>query len=264
MQTDWKERLKNWAPEPPEGAWGRLSDALPQNEPPVYAKKLHDFTETPPPAAWSAIEQQLHTKKELAPVVQMGSRKKWMRIAAVAASVIALFVLAQPFFSSQNDTDTIPTNSTATQQQIGPLEQLIDRGIQTTENIISGKQQSQGNAAQRYIAGVLLPPKPSDPLPVLEADDLAGEPFYEVTNAGSLQMDNSLVERYIALPVTEDEGVRLSKKLYSIYRCEEQPDPSACFERLSAMRSRMATPSLLATADFGGIMEVIQSVGADQ
>jgi hypothetical protein len=69
-----------------------------------------------------------------------------------------------------------------------------------------------------------------------------------------------MIDRYIVVATNEDAAVRLPKKVYDLFRCDNTPDVVACSERLTSLRRKAAAPTLVAAADFTGLLEIIRNV----
>ena len=263
MQKDWKERLHNWAPEPPQGGWERLSDALPQEQQPAYAQKLFDFAAPPPPAVWDDISKELNGEQTLLPVIQMYPRKKWLQVASIAASLLFAVYFLPPLFRSGGQT-TAPASTPVVQQGMPtvnvPTNALTVPPAETTPIATAASNEQPAV----YVANVPLPPKDNAPLRMATTERASSVLRSWLPENEDVPHVGNFIDRYIILPVTEDAAVRLPKKLYAAFRCEEQADPSGCWERLAALRRQMAAPEQLASADFLGVMEVVQNMGSLQ
>lgn len=257
MQTGWKDRMEQWAPEPPAAVWERLSEQL--EEKPLYAEKLFEFSAVPPASAWNAIQNKIEPEVVTTPVIRMLPRNKWVQYGSVAASLLfAIFLFRQ---YSQQDAVSAGTKAAP------PIEQSIVTlpGSNNPAPIIPnnnlGRAASRPNQQNPVVQTFypLVPDAGSDPIPYAQPARIATARLNEIVPA-NYQVEDGELERYIVLPVSEDAAVRLPKKLYDLFNCGDVPLPAGCSELVLQLRQRVANPSLVTTADFAGVVEMVQRV----
>lgn len=256
MHTDWKERLSDWAPEPPASVWERLSESLDQETSPVLVRKLQQYNPPPPPAAWQSIEAALDAEKT--PVISIKPVKPWVRYAGIAATVLAVFVGFRNYNNTGDTKPAVNLNSAIPKAKAGiPATLTDDAPIAVTASTTTEKTNPQSSfkfsRLHKIIKGGPLPTQRT-----IAAND--NNRLQQVVAAAGPQLDDGLVERYIVIAADEEAAVRLPKKVYDFVRCENALDVAGCWERLTSLRRQAAAPSLMATADFAGLLEIIRNV----
>lgn len=257
MQTGWKDRMEQWAPEPPAAVWERLSEQL--EDKPLYAEKLFEYSAVPPLGAWNAIQNKIEPQAVTTPVIRMLPRNKWVRYGSVAASLLFAFF----FFRQYSQQDAVGAGgkaSTPIEQSIVTLPGNNNPAPSSTDNQI-GNAASRPNHQSRIAQTVytLLPNAGSEPIPYAQPARMATAGLNEIMPA-TYQVEDGELERYIVIPVSEDAAVRLPKKLYDLFNCGDVPLPAGCSELVLQLRQRVANPSLVTTADFAGVVEMVQRV----
>jgi hypothetical protein len=194
----------------------------------------------------------------------MYPRKRWLQVASIAASLLFAVYFLPPLFKSGKPAPASPPAS-AVQQSIvtSPLPETTPPVPQPGEEQLAVTVSAPKDVAANFTQ-LPLPPKESDPMPIAETERASSVlRSWLPENEGMHQVGNRM-DRYIVLAVADDAAVRLPKKLYSAFRCEELPDPAGCLERLATLRRRLASPEQLASADFLGVMEVVRNMGSGQ
>ena len=263
MNANWKERLEQWAPEPPAKLWERMSENLADATQPLYAQKLHDFYAVPPESAWDAIATQLKPAT-VKPSIQLFPRRTVIRYGSIAASVLLAFFMFRQF-NMRNPEVSTPIDPVL-QQSVLPMPQK-GANLQIAENeppsgAINTTPEMRRMAALKSFMSA--PHIDSDPVPTNRAETIHATSIYNIISAPAPQVNDENIERYIVLTVAEDAAVRLPKKLYDLFRCGDMPTTSGCQELLNHIRQQTATPSLLTSADFAGLLELIRQVDADR
>lgn len=257
MQTGWKDRLEQWAPEPPAMGWKRLSEQL--EEKPLFAQKLHDYSALPPTGAWQSIQSRMEPETVTTPVVRMLPRNKWVRYGSVAASLFFAFLLFRSYTPTVEDGAKV--------QRAQPVQNTIIRLPHTEEqqsgtpvaelpgnDLAARTSKSQGRVAYPPVPDVI-----TDPIPQPESARYTSNRLQEVVPINYTVEDGQL-ERYILVSVGEDAAARLPKRLYDLFRCGEIPLAAGCPEWMKQMRQRAASPRLVTSADFAGVLEMVQHV----
>jgi len=69
---------------------------------------------------------------------------------------------------------------------------------------------------------------------------------------------STLLDRYIIFSKSSGDAFRLSRKLYHLFKCSDTDEN--CKENIEAIQQRMADPSLMASADFSGVLDLINNM----
>ncbi len=259
MQGNWKNRLEQWAPEPPAGVWERLSEEMETvPQPPLFAQKLQQYSEAPPPNAWQAILAQLDAPAAT-PVVRLFSKNKLLRYGSVAASVLFAFFLLRQYSGNDNAGSTPkPLQQQTTLPLPGEVGNLGVSHAAETDQTAQRRSATPPANTFAYTSKSTVPHLDKDPMPTLQAERKNTVRIYEVMPAAAPDLNDGYVERYIVIPIAEDAAVRLPKKLYDLFRCGEAPAYAGCTELMLHIRQQSAAPSFAATADFPGLLELVQ------
>lgn len=256
MQTGWKDKLEQWAPEPPAAVWERLSEQL--EEKPLFAEQLYAFSATPPAGVWQAIQKKMEPETITTPVIRMLPRNKWIRYGSVAASLLFAFFLFRLYHQSGTQTD-VKSASPVENTFIG-LPQLPN--LQAATPPVNRSATGFAMASHPRAGTASYPPVPEtidEPIPQTQPVRYTSSRFQEVVPI-NYNLEDDQLERYIVVPVGEDAAVRVPKKLYELFRCGEVPPAAGCTEWMGQMRQRAASPRLVTTADFAGVLEMVQNV----
>ncbi|OLY91974.1 hypothetical protein SAMN05444008_106251 [Cnuella takakiae] len=257
MQTGWKSRLEEWAPEPPAMGWERLSEQL--EDKPLFAQKLHNYSSVPPTDAWEAIQKKMEPEAISAPVIRMLPRNKWIRYGSVAASLLfAFFIFRQ--YNTTAPNSGVSRHRAPVESTIVPLPDNRHSSQDVASEIVT-RATSTAPSNNRFTQATysLLPGSGSGPIPYAQPARNNDSRLYDVVPTSYLVADEEL-ERYMVVSVADDAAVRLPKKLYDLFRCGEVPLPAGCTELVLQLKQRVANPSLVTTADFAGVMEMVQQV----
>lgn len=258
MHADWKERLDSWAPAPPPGVWERLSESLPTEEQPLFAQRLFQFETEPPKAIWDKVTGQLSDTKP-APVIRLFPRNRMVRYASVAASIlVAIFLLRQVSF--KDPAAALPSGQL--QQTLVPLPQITTGTNQQASGATEIQTTETAPKPQPVYYSFSKPANRIDdgPLVTIAAQREALDRIVELIVAPVPEVNDGSVERYMVLAITENEAVRIPKKLYDLFRCNEPNFVSGCSELVNRIRQHNGAPSLLASTDFAGVLEVITQI----
>lgn len=257
MQTGWKNKLEQWAPEPPAMVWERLSEQL--EDKPLFAQKLHGHSAVPPAGAWQAILNRMEPETVTTPVIRMLPRNKWIRYGSVAASLLFAFFLFRVYGPSPNAGSTVqgarPVHNTIISLPLPEDQQSDTRVNQSNGNDLA----SRANPLPGRISYPPVPDVITDPIPQPASARYTSNRLQEVVPI-NFKVEDGLLERYILVSVGEDAAARLPKKLYDLFRCGEVPLPEGCTEWVKQMRQRAASPTLVTNADFAGVLEIVQQM----
>lgn len=258
MHTDWKERLDSWAPAPPPGVWERLSESLPTEEQPSLAQRLIQFEAEPPNAIWNQVAGQL-TDTKPATVIRLFPRNKMVRYASVAASLlVAIFLVRQVSF--KDPAATLPPGQL--QQTMVPLPQITTGTGNQTSGITKHQTAETPPKPQPFSYSFSKPASRIDdgPLVTIAAHREALDRIAELIVSPVPEVNDGSIERYMVLAITDNEAVRIPKKLYDLFRCNEPNFVSGCSELVNRIRQQNGAPTLLASTDFAGVLEVITQI----
>jgi hypothetical protein len=67
-----------------------------------------------------------------------------------------------------------------------------------------------------------------------------------------------VLDRYVLFSKASGEAVRLSKKLFALFACAD--DKENCKEDIESVQKKMASPELMASTDFTGMLDMLQNM----
>lgn len=249
MTSEMKNKLTNWEAEPPKDAWDKINASLEKDDEYLLSQKLFQWQQQPAAHIWNNIEQQLSAPARVVPI--NSRNRNLIRYSTAAAAVILVAILAAVLVTNQTSSDSIaqgtPNSSveekqnTATQSNpIAPADSQTSYPLatnkpadnETPSNISSpvAKRKQQGHTAA------------------------AGQPVTE----------SSYLDRYIVHTNQSGASVKLSKKLYDLYRCSELWSQEECTRQIKLWQEKAATSSMYASADFAGMLELLKSMQENQ
>jgi hypothetical protein len=257
MQGNWKDKLEQWAPEPPAGVWERLSETLAETPQPHFAQKLFQYSEEPPANTWESISAQLDAPVAT-PVIPLFTKNKWLRYGSAVASVLIAFFLYRQVGMSD---DGYGNTAKKTEQQnihSAPGAASVLQKDKKTNPARAAQQPTEATTAFAYSLKTPALHVNDGPLPTIQAKRAGSVRTYEVMAAAAPTLNDGYVERYIVIPVTDEVAVRLPKRLYDLFRCGEVPSYTDCAELMNRIRQQSAAPSVITTTDFAGLLELVQ------
>lgn len=233
---------------PPPQVWQAVEEGLMPEEYNRLAQKLEALAPAPPQSIWENIEASLD---DATPLVQLTPRRVWMRYAAgIAAAAVITYFIVRPAYTTQALPDTVQQSTVIPSIILPKNEPLPQR--QTVAVMARTKSYKEVNPP-------VLPQVSGSALPVVQPALNTNNGLPEVVAIETPLVNDQQLERYIVLE-TGEAAVKLPKKIYNFFRCDEVPDKIACAFRLNHLRMQAASPSLLATSDFSGVLEMVQHV----
>jgi hypothetical protein len=260
MSSKLQNKLLNYQPEPPAGAWDAIAAALDNAPATPYSEKLFHFEQTPPPAAWSKIEAALETEAP-AKVVRMGMGR-W--IAAAAAVLILAFAATTLVMNRQSGSPSgtasgptvqrptltpAATDTTTLDTEITPQDEAITQAPDETETVIPpspGRSTATARPKRRpMIAAAALGP-------VL--------PRWEKAERKQQLQFNVPTDRYMVYSDGKNTPVKLSKKMFDVFSCAQED--LRCRERIQSLQQKMANAAM--ASDFTGMLDLLNHLRENQ
>ncbi len=237
MSNDLQHKLYNYEVTPSQEIWLALEKELEQSSSEPF-KKLFGYEEQPSVHNWNKIQMQLNAAPEsTAKVVFIKSRTKnvWKVGVAAAILILALFGVNY-FFSQKNDGHLSVRND----------KDVVSSGIRnSTIDIKSKPIENEANTAKEERAKNNI------------ADESKG-------NFTTSQSNNKITaNRYTTMANDKGKVVRLSKKVIPVFNCADNYKSSnnlACKENIELLQHKMATSLISASADFGGLVDLLKDL----
>lgn len=224
MNSNLQDKLQEFRATPPDGAWGKIADALDEQ---TISQRLSQYEENPPATAWQAIANTLTTAEPSpAKVVPFTTRfRKPLRYAAIACFLAVILV-----------TVTLTVRRT----EAG----AIDAGSNTT--VPAGNTASTTTSPSEQTA--LSPQQENSP-----AATTRGSNSHEPKSASARYAS---LNEYVFFRDGDGKMRKVSKKLASYVNCKE--GDSNCQQHLKMLRQKMAANAM--TTDFTGILDMLRQL----
>lgn len=251
MSSELRNKLLNWEAPLPENGWNKISALLDSNTEYQLSQKLQQFQKNPPGHIWDKIEQQLSTP-EVAPVVPFFHKYRQVfkyGVAAAVLIVVGMFIGLLVINKSDMGVaerkpalNTMQQNPFPPQEKDNELPDATENGpslVQKPNPVIPGKN---NNAAAT----------------ITRSQDKRKEekrPERFEVPLTSLQSN-----RYVMHTNNSGDAVKLSRKLYSLFQCSELWTDKECKEQIEWLQQKAANPSMVAAADFTGVLELLKNM----
>ena len=254
MSQQLKNKLFDYYAQPPVNAWDKINATLNENSDHRVSDKLLRYEVNPPALMWDNISASLNEDEK--PVTPFKIRfLKPLKYAAVAASIISIIVLMSLFVSrnpASGDVTKSPVNNKNLATPVLPAdtEKQTDTFIENDSYTKSHEMVYTHNNRTSHKRVLPLYPQSSV------------SPLTELTNqvtGHNYPIETSIVlDRYIIFSKSSGDAFRLSRKLYHLFNCSDTDEN--CKENIQAIQQKMADPTLMASADFSGILDLIKNM----
>lgn len=252
MSNHLQHKLFNYHAQPRAEVWEKIVVALDDESEKPFPERLINYELEPPPFIWDNIAAALY---EEAPVIPLKKRfSKPIRYGAVAASLLfaALLInllLTQKSVSSEGDIISgIKPNSSVPQPSQKALETF------NSSNYLEGNEAASAfphtNGEENIPIRIIT----------LRSNNKKVNPRFNqvVANNNNSAVEFEFLNRYSIFSKNTGEAFRVSKKLFNLFLCSEVNE--YCKLNIEMVKGRMASPSVLASADFPGVLELLQSM----
>jgi hypothetical protein len=257
MTESFKNKLQDFAPEPPKGAWEGVVSRL--NDSPLFADKLTAFEATPPASVWQAITQQLD-QKENEPLIRIIRPNRYV------AAALLLIMAGMAYFTLFREQ---PAPSIATAQGVSPLPmqdlnqttvqpikpagaEVPVQPISVGKNDVVAQRLPKGQSALAHLSAE---PDHHIPEPVLkfadESDEKSFIPTYAFANRRVIL--NPAAERYMVYSDGQGNAMRLPRRMFDYVAC--MTNELDCKKRIAQLRNRAAAITM--NTDFSGVLEML-------
>lgn len=254
MSEQLQHKLFHYHEQPPATTWDKINAALTENGDHLGSDKLIQYEEAPPPFIWDKISTALNENK--APGVLLKKPNvKTFRYSATAAAVIGVAVLISLVVSRKSVSEDVATSPVTKQNILSPVLPAdtekqtdtfieINRGSKSHDMVYTGNKKVPLKRAMPLYAH-------SSVAPLTELTNHVVKHNYPIETSGSLN-------RYIIFSKSSGDAFRLSRKLYHLFKCSDTDEN--CKENIEAIQQRMADPALMASADFSGVLDLINNM----
>lgn len=254
MSKHLHHKLFHYHTQPPADVWNKINLALDEKTDQPFSERLHQYEVTAPTFMWNMIAASLNENDTQ--VIPLTKRYvKPLRYSAVAAALIGIAVLVSLLINKKSVSEEV-TLFPAIKLEVSPplssatKEKQADRFTENSANNDRSDRVSSNNK-KTFIKKAL-------PLYSYTAvSDLTELTNHVVTH--NYPIETSIVlDRYIIFSKSSGDAFRLSRKLYHLFACSDTDEN--CKEKIEIMQQKMADPTLMASADFSGILDLIRNM----
>jgi hypothetical protein len=251
MDDQLKNRIFNYNAQPPDDVWDKINSGLDEESAQHFTGKLIKYELAPPPFVWDNVVASLD--KNESTVIPFRKRfSKPLRYSTAAACLIGIAVFVSLLINKRSVSGEV-ANTPGVKQNISiinPAEntkQLPDSPLQNSDPV----NYDLVTIKKAHAKKVSLLHSPS------AANNLDERTNHVVSHNYPIKTSTEL-DRYIIFSTTTGEAFRLSKKLFDLFACSS--DNENCRQNIEYMQQRMASPAIMASADFSGLMDILQTM----
>ena len=262
MSMTLRNKLLQYAAEPPEKVWDAIAGTLDERAAPRFTEKLLLFEETPPPQVWNNINNQLGAPQP-ARVVPFFRRPKKLATYSAAAALLLFAAMTTTWLIGKRAAPTLGANSPATRQ---------NPKIKTDLGSSSSRQAAAGSpfivvADQDKVSDLKNAPRERKTVPrrLRSRTDLSSALFARTflpRKAETRQTVHSAIplEKYMVYSDGDGNAMKLPKKLFDFIACVKED--SRCKQEMQQLQQQFASAML--TTDFTGVLEVLKTLKENQ
>ena len=157
--------------------------------------------------------------------------------------LISLLVNKNSISSEAGLTTVPPANTASSPGQFNPEEQNMASG-KTSDNLGSANRiENQNNK--------ISPIRIKNTTPSFKRSN-----YVVAHNLPTTVTD--MHQRYIIYASSSGDAFRISKKLFDLFACSDVDEK--CRENIQLMQQQAASPNIMASADFSGLLDLLQSI----
>jgi hypothetical protein len=252
MSEQLQHRLFNYNAPPPEEVWEKISNALHGEDLSHFSERLLNYQTFPPKFIWDNITNTLD--KEETSVIPFTKRfAKPIRYSAVAASLLFVALMINLLFTNKSVSGEVTVAPIINEK--GSLQGTSKNGAKTTVSLNAG---TENTPTTRFVYANRINDVPVR-IPPLHSNYKKSNPRLKQVIANNYTTVNSdFLDRYTIFSKTTGEALKISKKLFNLFLCSEKNE--FCKLNIEMVQGQLASPSVLASADFSGVMDLLQSM----
>ncbi len=254
MSKQLQHKLFHYHTLPPADVWNKINLALDEKSDQQFSERLFQYEVTAPTFMWDIIAVSLNEKETQ--VTRLTKRfVKPLRYSAAAAALIGIAVLVSLLINKKSVSEEVALSPVIKQKISSPVssatkEKQADSFIENSGNNKSSDIVYSNNK-KTFIRKAL-------PLYTHSAVTALNELTDHVVTHNYPIATSTVLDRYIIFSKSSGDAFRLSRKLYHLFACSDTDEN--CKENIEAMQQRMADPTLMASADFSGILDLIRNM----
>jgi hypothetical protein len=246
-----QHKLLQYNAQPPAQVWDKISIELDNSKEDIFSERMVNYELTPPSFIWDKITAALDENET--PVVPIRNRfSRPLKYSSAAAGLIAIAILVSLLINKRSVSEVASTPDTK-QNIASPVTPTItEKQPQVSfENPDKNKSESlvYNNNIERTSTKIL-------PLHAYSSYSALKKRATRVIDHSYPIEEPEYMNRYIIFSETPGEAFRLSKKLFDLFACSDYN--KTCKENIEAIQQKMLDPSIMASADFSGVMDALQ------
>jgi hypothetical protein len=245
MEKELQHKLFNYRAQPPANVWDKINVVLDDEASKPFPERLASYEQDPPPFLWDNIAASLdESEQRTIPLKQRLSKP--LRYSAAAACLIAAAVLTTLLINKNSVSNDAGLNTTQ------PATTIIATPQKEHEDIADEKSDDNSDSDIRVQAHTK-----TSPIRIKNAPSTFKRGNYVVAN-NFPKPETDMPERYIIYATSSGDAFRISKKLFDLFACSDVNEK--CRENIELMQQQVASPSIMASADFSGLLDLLQSI----
>ena len=248
MEKELQHKLFNYQAEPPASIWDKINVVLDREADKPFPERLAKYEEDPPPFIWDNVAASLdEIEQKTIPLRQRFSKP--LRYSAAAACLIAVAVLITLLInknsvSADTSLTTVSPSTTVPASEGAKTENQSNAGGDTNDNSNSiNHAKNQNNK--------ISPIRVKNTTPSFKRSN-----YVVAHNLPTAVTD--MPQRYIIYASSSGDAFRISKKLFDLFACSDVDEK--CRENIELMQQQAASPNIMASADFSGLLDLLQSI----
>lgn len=251
MNEQLKNKIFNYNVPAPDGVWDKINNALDEELSENFTDKLIKYELAPPSSVWNKVAVSLD-ENEVTVIPFKKRFSKVLKYSAAAACLAGIAVLVSLLINKQS-VSSETANSPGVKQNVLTIKPsngtspTPDTFLQNSDPV----DHDLASAKKISTKKVSLLHAPAS------ANSLEERTDYMISHNYPIQTPNEL-DRYIIFSTTTGEAFRLSKKLFDLFACSSNNE--ICRENIESMQQQMASPTMMASADFSGLMDILQNM----
>jgi hypothetical protein len=247
MDKGLQHKLLNYQALPSGNVWEKINVALDEDVDKTFSERLGNYEQNPPAFIWDNVAASLDKKSgKLIPFIQRFSKP--LRYSTAVACLIAVAVLVTLLVNKRSISND--TNFPGVQSSLSvPVKPKQERN---SENIVEEKDVNDSRLVSRNQNYNKVAP-----IRIKRAGTSFKRSNYVVEN-NSPGFQTDIPERYIIYATSSGDVFRISKKLFDLFACSDVNEK--CRENIELMQQQVASSTIMATADFSGLLDLLQNI----
>ncbi|MGN6165420.1 MAG: hypothetical protein ACTHOF_12860 [Flavisolibacter sp.] len=258
MSNTFKDKLLQYAPEPPQKTWDEIAKSL-DSATPILSNKLYQFETAPPAGVWDRINNKLNNNQAAKIVPFFQKQKNVLRYAA-AAAILLLVVVAAVFFNQKEEMGNIainvPTEQQSKKNNINADASVPDLGSKNT--LMAETKTDKNNILKNFEEQSQLHHLPSQTQ--LGSVEIAKNFIPETAEQKQTVNAAAAIEKYMVYSDDDGNAMKLPKKLFDFVSCVKEN--ILCKEEMMQLQEKFATADF--SNDFTGVLEMLKNLKENQ